>query len=98
MSQRQELAGFLKLASQRKVRVLDLERIVTDLKQERERLDRAIAALEGAKSPRAARKTSVAMPRPSAMKGRKRGGLTPEGRRRLSLAMKKRWAERKKQG
>ena len=26
----------------------------------------------------------------------KRGGLTPEGRRRLSLAMKKRWAERKK--
>ena len=28
--------------------------------------------------------------------GRRRGGITPEGRRRLSLAMKKRWAERKK--
>jgi hypothetical protein len=30
------------------------------------------------------------------LKAKKRGGLTPEGRRRLSLAMKKRWAERKK--
>ena len=29
-------------------------------------------------------------------KKRKRGGLTPEGRKRLSIAMKKRWAERKK--
>ena len=27
--------------------------------------------------------------------GRRFGGLTPEGRRRLSLAMKKRWAEGK---
>jgi hypothetical protein len=32
------------------------------------------------------------------LKARKRGGLTPEGRSRLSLAMKKRWAERKKKG
>jgi len=32
------------------------------------------------------------------LKGTERGGLTPEGRRRLSLAMKKRWAERKKKG
>jgi hypothetical protein len=28
----------------------------------------------------------------------KRGGMTPEGRRRLSLAMKKRWAARKNKG
>jgi DNA-binding helix-hairpin-helix protein with protein kinase domain len=77
---------------------LDLERIVADLKQERDRLNRAIAELEGVNSPRAAKKTSVAKRRPPALKGRKRGGLTPEGRRRLSLAMKKRWAERKKQG
>jgi hypothetical protein len=40
---------------------------------------------------------SAATPRPPAVTGDKRGkGLTPEGRRRLSLAMKKRWAERKK--
>jgi Spy/CpxP family protein refolding chaperone len=31
-------------------------------------------------------------------KKRKRGGLTPEGRKRLSIAMKKRWAERRKKG
>jgi hypothetical protein len=75
---------------------LDLERIVADLKQERDRISRAITALEGANSLRTAKKTSVATPRPSASKARKHGGLTPEGRSRLSLAMKKRWAERKK--
>jgi len=70
-----------------------------DLKQERDRLNRAIAALEGATSPRVAEKTSVAAPPPPpASKGGKRGILTPEGRKRLSLAMKKRWAERKKKG
>jgi hypothetical protein len=78
---------------------LDLERIVTDLKQERDRLSRAIAELEGTNSSLTIRKTTVATPRPPAMavKGDERGkGLTPEGRRRLSLAMKKRWAERRK--
>ena len=76
---------------------MDLQRIVADLKQERDRLSRAIAVLEGSNSPRAV-KTGVATPPPPALKGKKRGGLTPEGRRRLSLAMKKRWAERKKKG
>jgi hypothetical protein len=38
----------------------------------------------------------AATPRPAASKGGKRGGLTAAGRKRLSLAMKKRWAERKK--
>jgi len=76
---------------------LDLERIVTDLKQERDRLSRAIAELEGSNTPRIATRTSAATPRPLSATGDKRGkGLTPEGRRRLSLAMKKRWAERKK--
>jgi hypothetical protein len=76
---------------------LDLERIVIDLKQERDRLSRAIAELEGSNSSRIVRKMSAATPRPPAVTGDKRGkGLTPEGRRRLSLAMKKRWAERKK--
>jgi hypothetical protein len=72
---------------------LDLERIVTDLKQERDRLSRAIAALEGSNSPRTAKKMVTVT---AAANVRKRGGITPEGRRRLSLAMKKRWAERKK--
>jgi hypothetical protein len=78
---------------------LDLERIVTDLKQKRDRLSRAITELEGTNPSRIVRKTVAAIPRPPtpAATGDKRGkGLTPEGRRRLSLAMKKRWAERRK--
>jgi hypothetical protein len=70
--------------------------MVADLKQERDRLGRAIAELEGKKSPRTARKTELCHSPPAGDQSEKRGGLTPEGRRRLSLAMKKRWAERKK--
>jgi len=67
---------------------LDLEKLVADLKKERDRLGKAITALLGsALSGKRGGTTS---------KKRKRGGLTPEGRRRLSIAMKKRWAERRK--
>jgi hypothetical protein len=75
---------------------LDLQRIVADLKKERDLLIRAIAALVGSVSQRGAKKTKSASPRPTPKK--KGGGITPEGRRRLSIAMKKRWAERKKKG
>jgi hypothetical protein len=75
---------------------LDLGRIVADLKQERVRLSRVIAELEGTSLPRTAKKISVAILRAPVPQAMKRGGLTPEGRRRLSLAMKKRWAERRK--
>jgi hypothetical protein len=77
---------------------LDLERIVVDLKRERDRLNRAIAALEGTDSPRTAVKRDIAAPKPPTSNKRKRGGLTPAGRRRLSEAMKKRWAERRRKG
>ena len=70
---------------------MSIETILTDLKREREQLDRAIAALEGS-ARSAPRKASN---RASNGTGR-RGGITPEGRRRLSEAMKKRWAERRK--
>ena len=80
----------------RKEPIWNLERIAADLKQERDRLSRAITELEGTRSPRTAKQTSVAVPRSPILKPKKRGGLTPDGRRRLSLAMKKRWAERKK--
>ena len=76
---------------------LDLNRIVEDLKKERGRLDRAIAALEESTSRRiVVKNTSVAAQQRATAKGNKLGGITPEGRKRLSLAMKKRWAERKK--
>lgn len=69
---------------------MNIERIVSDLKKERDRLNSAIAALEGTKL-RAARRASKGNGR------RKRTRkLTPEGRKRLSEMMKKRWAEAKK--
>ena len=75
---------------------MDLDRIVEELKDERGRLDHAIAALEQSASPRVAKKTLVAAQQPAASKRKKRGGITPEGRKRLSLAMKRRWAERRR--
>ena len=75
---------------------MDLTKVVSDLKQEEERLRRAIAALLGSAFSRAG-KNRVGRPKGSSTKGkkRKRGELTPAGRRRLSLAMKKRWREGK---
>jgi len=75
---------------------LDIGRIVAELKGERDRLSRAIAALEG-QPPKAAAKGS-AVPNRAAGSKKKRGSLTPEGRKRLSDLMKKRWAEKKKKG
>ena len=75
---------------------MELGTIVSALKKERDQLDRAIAALEGLG---AAGKTTVNSSRPTtvARTANKRGhGLTPEGRKRLSQLMKRRWAERRK--
>ena len=75
---------------------MDLDKLVADLKKERDRLGHAITALLG--SARGAGRKRVGRPKGNTAKRKKRGGLTAEGRRRLSIAMKKRWAERKKQG
>jgi hypothetical protein len=68
---------------------------VSELKAERNRLDKAIEALDGANATRATVPTVV----PS-IKGtstpRKRHGISAAGRKRLSMLMKKRWAERRK--
>ena len=77
---------------------MDIARIVADLKQERERISRAIAALEGSASTIGEKEVSSPAQGGPASEGNKRGGITAEGRRRLSLAMKKRWAERRKKG
>ena len=71
---------------------LDLDKIVSDLTAEKDRIFRAIEALLQAPSKRGPKKGVKRQP---AM-AQRRGGITPEGRRRLSLAMKKRWAERKR--
>ena len=68
---------------------MDLREIVTELTRERDRIDRAIASLEsGISSGRGTRSLS---PKSSS---RKRG-ITAAGRKRLSEAMKRRWAERR---
>jgi hypothetical protein len=75
---------------------VDLGTIVSALKKERDQLNRAIVALEEVG---AADKTTVKSSRPTAIarRAKKRGhGLTPEGRKRLSQLMKRRWAERRK--
>jgi len=77
---------------------LNIERIVADLKREERQLGRAIAALEGIDTSGARTKRSAGAPRQAASKRKRRGGITPAGRRRLSEAMKKRWAERRKKG
>jgi hypothetical protein len=71
------------------------QEIVKELKAERNRLDRAIAALDGESTTRA----TVPTHEPSsngASAPRKRHRLTAAGRKRLSDMMKKRWAQRKK--
>ena len=71
---------------------MDLDKIVSDLTAEKDRIFRAIEVLLQSPSKRGPKKS---VKRQRAM-GQRRGGITPEGRRRLSLAMKKRWADRKR--
>ncbi len=74
---------------------MDIQAIVKELKRERDRISRAIAALEGTDLPPVPRKASpvAKVVAPAPKKGNR---LTPEGRKRLSDLMKKRWAEKGK--
>ena len=72
---------------------MDIQSILSELKLERDHLSRAIAALEAIEAPG----TRVASPGKTRQKRRRRrGGLTPEGRKRLSEMMKKRWAKKRR--
>ena len=66
---------------------MNTEQILEQLRDERDRLTRAIEALEG----------GVSRGRgPAKNHAAGGGGITAAGRRRLSELMKKRWAERRK--
>ena len=65
---------------------MDINRILADLKSERDRLERAIAALEGGSSHSGNGRRGRRGPRV----------MSPEARRRISEAMRKKWAERKR--
>jgi hypothetical protein len=71
---------------------MDLQKILSELTEEKDRIVRAIEALLESPSKRGPKKGVNRL----GATGRRRGGISPEGRRRLSLAMKRRWAERKK--
>jgi hypothetical protein len=66
---------------------MDTEAIIKELEAERTRLDQAITALQG-------RKRGAGRPTGSTNGGKRR--LSPAARKRISEAMKKRWAARKK--
>jgi hypothetical protein len=71
---------------------LDLDRIVRELEEERDRITQAINLLRGANSSFARRGTTAG----AASSRPRQGGMTAAGRKRLSELMKKRWAERRK--
>jgi hypothetical protein len=72
---------------------VDLGKVLSELKNERDRLNRAIAALEGIDVAKATTRTGSSKP---AARAARKHHLTAEGRKRLSELMKKRWAERRR--
>lgn len=67
---------------------MDTGTIIAELEAERDRLDSAIAALQGSQ-----RRPRTLLGKPD---GRSRRRLSAAARRKIGAAMKKRWAERKK--
>jgi hypothetical protein len=74
---------------------LELEKIVAELEQERDRLNQAIDLLKERNHSTTARTTAAGNGKVSTTRHRR--GLTPAGRKRLSKLMKKRWAERRRE-
>ena len=80
---------------------MDIQNILSDLKRERERLDRAIAALEGPgteqrRRGRPAGSRNAASASTASSSGRPRRHMSAAARKRISEMMKQRWAERKR--
>lgn len=71
--------------------IVNLQQIVAELKAERNQLDQAIAALNGISTPR--RRGRPPKSDQIATRPKRRRRLSAEGRRRISEAVKKRWAK-----
>lgn len=65
--------------------------VIKKLEEQRAAIERALLALREIESPGSDALTSAAGIR----RGPRKGGMTPEGRRRLSEALKARWAAKK---
>jgi hypothetical protein len=70
----------------------ELDSIIANLERQRDAIDKALEALHGV-SGSAPASSAPATKKRAATK--KRGGLTEEGRRRLSENMRKRWAAKR---
>ena len=71
---------------------MDTNRILAELRAERDRIDQAISALEAVNSTGHRR---VGRPPGSARKARRRGRMSAAARRKMSRLMKQRWAQGK---
>jgi len=72
---------------------MDIASIIADLKSERDRIDQALAALEGRGAGRRGRPVGSGGA-PHARRARRH--MSAAARKRISEMMKQRWAERKK--
>ena len=70
---------------------MDIQSLVSSLKAERGRIDQAISALEGLTSG-SARRGRPPKAKPAAPAARKSRNMSAAARKRISEAMKKRWA------
>jgi hypothetical protein len=75
---------------------MDIQNILSNLRAERERIDRAIAALEGLGTTGPRRRGRPVGSVNKASSGRPRRHMSPAARKRISEMMKQRWAERKR--
>ncbi len=77
---------------------MDTQQIVAALREERDRLEQAISALEGGGVGRGrrGRRPGPVPGGPGRGRGRRRRRLSAAAKQRISEMMKKRWAERKK--
>jgi hypothetical protein len=73
-----------------------LSEVIKKLEQQRIGIERALAALRDIEGPGLETAAPAAVrPVGRPRKAKRKGGMTPEGRRRLSEALKARWAARK---
>ena len=72
---------------------MGVSNILAEIDREIAQLQHARALLSGGAAPKA--KKAAAAPA-AEKKGRKKRNLTPEGRKRIAEAVKRRWAEQKK--
>ena len=83
---------------------MEISRIIAEIDSEIKKLQQARELLAGTEAvrrngpgrPKGSKNASVAAAPASAAKSKGKRNLTPEGRKRIADAMKRRWAERRK--